>query len=280
MHEKKSTLILKYIALISLTMFILVPFIWLFYSSFRTESAMFSGKFFENPNGLMIKHYFNVFQSGGGTGNFIGYFKNSILIAAITTLVVVTISVFGAYSLSRFHLKFKNAFIITMLLSNMFPWVLLVIPIFGLLFTMNLIDSYTGIIFPHIILGLPFSIWLIKGYFDGVPKELDEAAMIDGLGPFQTLIKVILPVAAPGIVVASFYSFMVSWGDFLFVSVISQSMDTKTLPIGLNNFFGSTQVAWGSINAATVISIIPTILLFSMLQKWIVEGLTSGAVKG
>ena len=229
---------------------------------------------------MIINNYFKVFSSGGSTGDFLVYFKNSIIVAVITTIVVVTISVFGAYSLSRFNLKFKNAFIVTMLLSNMFPWVLLVIPIFGVLFTLNLIDSYIGIIFTHIILGLPFSIWLIKGYFDGVPQELDDAAMIDGLGPFGTLIRVILPVAAPGIVVASFYSFMVSWGDFLFVSVISQSMDTKTLPIGLNNFFGSTQVAWGSINAATVISIIPTILLFSLLQKWIVEGLTSGAVKG
>jgi len=280
MREKRSILILKYIALISLALFILIPFIWLFYSSFRTEAALFSGTFLENEEGLIINNYFKVFSSGGSTGDFLVYFKNSIIIAVITTIVVVTISVFGAYSLSRFNLKFKNGFIVTMLLSNMFPWVLLVIPIFGVLFTLNLIDSYIGIIFTHIILGLPFSIWLIKGYFDGVPQELDDAAMIDGLGPFGTLIRVILPVAAPGIVVASFYSFMVSWGDFLFVSVISQSMDTKTLPIGLNNFFGSTQVAWGSINAATVISIIPTILLFSLLQKWIVEGLTSGAVKG
>ncbi len=277
MNKKLST-ILKYLILITLTIFILVPFLWLFYSSFRTESALFEGTFFKNEDGLTIENYISALKSGGG--NFLVYIKNSTIIALMTTIIVLIISVFGSYALSRFNLKFKNGFILTMLLSNMFPHVLLIIPIFDMLFALKLIDSYFGIILTHIVLGLPFSLWLMKGYFDQIPSELDEAAMLDGLGPFLTLIKIILPLATPGIVVSSFYTFMVSWGDFLFASIISQSISTRTLPIGINNFFGSTQIAWGSINAATVISIVPTILLFSLLQRWIVEGLTSGAVKG
>jgi len=272
-------LVFKYILLIIYVLFITIPFIWIFYSSFRSESDLFTGKFIVNKGGLSFKNYLDVFQSGQ-TGQFATYFTNSLIIALISSTIVVFLAVFGAYSLSRFKMRFKEGIILTLLLSNMFPWVLLVIPLFGILSQFRLIDSYLGIIITHIILGLPFGLWLVKGYFDGVPKELDEAAMIDGLSPFGTLLKVILPLTAPGIVVAAFYAFMVSWGDFLFVSLISQSLKTQTLPIGLNKFFGSTQIRWGSINAATVITIIPTIILFAFLQKWIVEGLTSGAVKG
>lgn len=276
---KKRGSLFKYILLLAYLFFIITPFIWTFYSSFRREGNLFSGTFFANTGGLTISNYLRVFRAGP-TGQFATYFTNSLIIATISTIIIVILAVFGAYSISRFRLPFKEGIILSLLLTNMFPLVLLIIPIFGLLFSLSLIDTYAGIIFTHIILGLPFGLWLVKGYFDSVPKELDEAAMMDGLGPFGTLIRVILPVTAPGVVVAAFYAFMVSWGDFLFVSIISQSLRTQTLTIGLNSFFGSTQVQWGSINAATIITIIPTILIFAFLQKWIVEGLTSGAVKG
>lgn len=275
---KKRPTLLKYILLLLFLLFIMSPFLWTFYSSFRTEGNLFSGTFLQNTGGLTLSNYIRVFQAG--TGQFFIYFKNSLIIASISTVLIVLLSVFGAYSISRFRLPFKEGMILSLLLTNMFPLVLLIIPIFGLLFSLGLVDTYRGIILTHIILGLPFGLWLVKGYFDSVPKEMDEAAMMDGLGPFGTLILVILPITAPGVVVAAFYAFMVSWGDFLFVSILSQSRGTQTLTIGLNSFFGSTQIQWGSINAATVITIIPTILIFSILQKWIVEGLTSGAVKG
>ena len=277
--RRKKFLVLKYIVLFLFAMFILIPFVWIFYSSLRSSTDLFSGKFFQNVGGLSFKSYSNVFNSGQN-GQFGTYFINSLIIASISAIVVVLFAVFGAYALSRFRMKGKDAIIVFLLSSNMFPWVLLVIPIFSILLSMNLIDSYVGIILTHIILGLPFGIWLIKGYFDSVPKELDEAAMIDGLKPFGVLVKIILPITAPGMVVAAFYAFMVSWGDYLFVSIISQSLKTQTLPIGLKNFFGSNQIQWGPINAATVITILPTIIFFAILQKWIVEGLTAGSVKG
>ncbi|MBM7556661.1 carbohydrate ABC transporter permease [Halanaerobacter jeridensis] len=276
MSDRK-ILIGKYIALIMFLLFIITPFMWILYSSFRTEASLFSGQFF--AGGLTLKHYSNVLGAGQ-TGQFKTYFLNSFIIASISTVVVVILSLLGAYALSRFKMKFKDGIILSLLSANMFPRVLLLIPLFGVLFDLQLIDSYIGIIITHIILGLPFGLWLVKGYFDSVPKELDEAAKIDGLGPIGILFKIIVPITAPGMVVAGFYAFMVSWGDYLFSSVISQSLSTQTLPIGLNKFFGSSQIQWGSINAAVVITIIPTIILFSVLQKWIVEGLASGAVKG
>lgn len=276
---RKDRFLLGKYALLSLyVLFITVPFIWVFYSSFRAESSLFAGNFFSNPGGLTIRHYLSVFNSGAG--QFTTYFRNSAIIAGAASVTVVVLAIFGAYSLSRFNMRFKDGIILTLLLTNMFPPVLIAIPLFGLLFKLQLVNTYLGIITTHIILGLPFGLWLIKGYFDSVPIELDEAAMIDGLSPFGVLLRVILPITAPGMVVAAFYAFMVSWGDFLYSSLISQSLETQTLPIGLNKFFGSTQIQWGSITAATVITIIPTVVLFAFLQKWIVEGLASGAVKG
>ncbi|HPE69719.1 MAG TPA: carbohydrate ABC transporter permease [Thermotogota bacterium] len=277
--NRQKNLVVKYVLLVLFSLFILVPFVWILYSSFRSESDLFSGKFFQNTGGLNLDNYASVLTKGQ-TGEFGTYFLNSLVIASISTVVVVLIALFGAYALSRFRMRGKDSIIVSLLLSNMFPQVLLVIPLFGILFRMNLIDSYAGIIITHIILGLPFGIWLIKGYFDGIPKEIDEAAMIDGLKPFGALFRIIIPITAPGMVVAAFYAFMVSWGDFLFASLISQSLGTQTLPIGLNKFFGSTQIHWGPINAATVITIIPTIVLYAFLQKWVVEGLTAGSVKG
>lgn len=274
--ESKKSLIGKYILFILYALFILLPFVWILYSSFRYEANMFTGEFFTNEGGLTLMNYFAAIDGA----NFGTFFRNSLIIATTTTVIVTFLSLLGAYALSRFELKGKNGIILSLLSANMFPHVLLMIPFFAVISGFRLVDSYTGIIITHIILGLPFGIWLIKGYFDGVPKSLDDAAKIDGLGPLGTLFRVIIPVAAPGVVVAAFYAFMVSWGDFLFATIISSSSDTRTLPIGLANFIGASQVRWGAINAATIITVLPTIIIFAFLQKWIVEGLSSGAVKG
>ena len=273
--NSKKSLIGKYILFILYALFILVPFVWILYSSFRYEANMFTGEFFTNEGGFTLINYFAAIAGA----NFGTFFRNSLIIATTTTVIVTFLSLLGAYALSRFELKGKNGIILSLLSANMFPHVLLMIPFFAVISGFRLVDSYTGIIITHIILGLPFGIWLIKGYFDGVPKSLDDAAKIDGLGPLGTLFRVIIPVAAPG-VVAAFYAFMVSWGDFLFATIISSSSDTRTLPIGLANFIGSSQMRWGAINAATIITVLPTIIIFAFLQKWIVEGLSSGAVKG
>ena len=258
--------------------FLLIPFIWVFYSSFRSESSLFSGTFLQNPEGLTLRHYADVFSAA--TGQFPVYFRNSLLVATIASAVVVGVALPGAYGLSRFAIRFKREIIMVFLMSQMFPHVLLLIPLFSLLLRLQLVNTHAGVIVAHIILGIPFSLWLLKGYFDGVPKELDEAAMIDGASPTEVLVRIVMPLVAPGVVVAAFYSFMVSWGDFLFSSVIAQAIGVQTLPIGLNKFFGATQIRWGPITAATVITIVPTVALFALLQRWVVEGLTSGAVKG
>jgi ABC-type glycerol-3-phosphate transport system permease component len=144
---------------------------------------------------------------------------------------------------------------------------------------LGLVDSHIGLILTHTSITLPFALWMLTGYFKAIPQELDQAALIDGCSRLGVLFRIIYPVALPGLVVAGFFAFVVSWGDYLFVSILSQSNETQTLPIGLQAFMQSLQVRWGLITAGTVIAIVPTVLFFAAVQRRLVAGLTAGAVK-
>jgi ABC-type glycerol-3-phosphate transport system permease component len=163
--------------------------------------------------------------------------------------------------------------------TQMFPQVLLIIPMYLIIFSLSLLDKVIGVVLGQLILVLPFQVWMLKGYFDNVPIELDEAARIDGCGILQRLWRVILPIAVPGIMVAAFFSFVVSWGDYLIVSIITQSQRTATITLVMQRLSASLLVRWGDVAAVAVLTIVPTILLFSLVQKRLVEGLTAGAVK-
>ena len=280
MKVNKFLRFLQYIALLSFYFVFFAPVIWIFYSSFRVDTALFSGNIFSNPDGLTLLNYKNTLFVGEHGPFFPIYTWNSFRIAILVVAVVLVIGLAGSYVLSRYRMKARNALLFTMLSSQMFPSVLVLLSVFSFFYKLNLTDSIIGIALGHIIGALPFAIFMMKGYIDSIPKDLDESARIDGLGIIGIIRHVILPLAAPGIAVAAFYAFMISWGDYLYASVISTSISTQTLPLGLARYFSSQQVKWGIINAATVISITPTILIFALLQRQVVSGLTSGAVKG
>jgi len=162
----------------------------------------------------------------------------------------------------------------------MLPYVLILIPFFLLMFTMGLINSHLGIIIAHTVIAAPLAIWLLKGYFDDIPESLDEAAKMDGCSQLDILVRVILPLSLPGIAVAGFYTFTISWNDFLLVSVLSQTSATRTLPFGLQLFQSQNQVAWHLVLTAATITMIPVIVLFTAVQQWVVKGLASGGMKG
>jgi len=189
-------------------------------------------------------------------------------------------SITGAYALSRFDFKGKNALIIGIFSTQMFPQVLLIIPMYLIIFNLLLLDKTIGVVLGQMVLVLPFQIWMLTGYFDNIPADIDESARIDGCGIFQRLIWVILPIAAPGIMVAAFFSFVVSWGDYLIVSIINQSQRTATVTLVIQRLSSALLIRWGQVAAATVLTIVPTVLLFSLVQNRLVEGLTAGAVKG
>jgi ABC-type glycerol-3-phosphate transport system permease component len=211
--------------------------------------------------------------------DFPRYFVNSFKIASAVTLLSLFCSIIGAYGLSRFDIKGKNALIMGIFSTQMFPQVLLIIPMYLIIFSLSLLDKVIGVVLGQMILVLPFQVWMLKGYFDNIPLDLDNAAEVDGCNIAQRLLYVILPVAAPGIMVAAFFSFVVSWGDYLIVSIINQSQRTATVTLVIQRLSSALLIRWGQVAAATVLTIVPTIVLFSFVQQRLVEGLTAGAIR-
>lgn len=262
------------VVLISVVFFIL-PMVWIIYCSFRTQPSIFTGKVIASLQEFTLENYKTILS----VTDYPTYFMNSFKIATVVSLLSLACSVVGAYGLSRFKIKGKNAIILGIFSTQMFPQVLLIIPMYLIVFSLRLLDKVIGVVLGQLILVLPFSIWMLKGYFDGIPVNIDDSASIDGCNIFQRLWYIILPIGAPGIMVAGFFSFVVSWGDYLIVSIISQSQRTATATLVIQRLSSALLIRWGQVAAAAVLTIVPTIILFSFVQKRLVEGLTAGAIK-
>jgi len=274
-QRKAVRITLTYLICVIAFLFFITPMLWITYSSFRTPSAILSGKVVSPANQYTLDNYRVVLS----TTDFPVYFWNSLRIGVLVTLFAMVLSIVGAYGLARYPLKGKNAYIMGVFSTQMFPIVLLLIPIYNIIFAIGLFNTAVGIVLGQLMLCLPFAVWMLKGYFDNLPKDIEDSARIDGCNLFQTLWRIVLPISAPGIMVAAFFSFVVSWGDYLVVSVISQSQRTATLTLALQRLSSSLLLRWGQVAAATVLTIVPTILLFSFVQTRLVAGLTAGAVK-
>jgi multiple sugar transport system permease protein len=212
------------------------------------------------------------------------YFTNSLIVALSATVCSVVIAIFTGYAVSRYRFAGRGTFMTVVLSTQMFPGILFLLPLF--LIFVN-IDRYTGVelygsrlglTITYLTFALPFSIWLIAGYFDTIPRELDEAARVDGAGPIRTLLRVLLPVAAPGIVAVSIYAFMTAWGEVLFASVLTNE-STRTLAVGLRGYANQSNVYWNQVMAASLVISLPVVIGFLALQRFLVHGLTAGAVK-
>jgi ABC-type glycerol-3-phosphate transport system permease component len=262
------------IVFISMAFFIL-PLVWIIYCSFRTQASIFTGKVIASLHEFTLENYKTILS----VTDYPTYFMNSFKIATMVSLLALICSIAGAYGLSRFKIKGKNAIILGIFSTQMFPQVLLIIPMYLIVFSFQMLDTVIGVVLGQLILVLPFSIWMLKGYFDNIPVDIDDSARIDGCNIFQRLWHIILPMGAPGIMVAGFFSFVVSWGDYLIVSVISQSQRTATATLVIQRLSSALLIRWGQVAAAAVLTIVPTIILFSFVQKRLVEGLTAGAIK-
>ena len=212
------------------------------------------------------------------------YFVNSLIVSLSATVCSVAIAILTGYAVSRYRFPGRGSFMTVVLSTQMFPGILFLLPLF--LIFVN-VDRYTGVqlygsrlglIITYLTFALPFSIWLIAGYFDTIPRELDEAARVDGAGPMRTLFRVLLPVAAPGIVAVAIYAFMTAWGEVLFASVLTDE-STRTLAVGLRGYANQAQVYWNQVMAASLVISLPVVVGFLALQRFLVHGLTAGAVK-
>ncbi len=265
-----------YLIVLIAFIFFISPMLWIIYSSFRGHDSLFSGKVTTPLKDFTLENYKTILM----VTDFPRYFLNSFRIALFVTVMSLIFSIFGAYGLSRFRVRGKNIYIMGIFSTQMFPVILIIIPIYNIIFGLGLLDKTIGVVLGQIILVLPFSVWMLKGYFDNLPVDIEDSARIDGCNLFQTLYRIVLPISAPGILVAAFYSFVVSWGDYLIVSIIAQSQRTATLPLVLQRLGSALTLRWGQVAAASVLTIVPTIILFSFVQRWLIEGLTAGAVKG
>ena len=274
-RRKIGVVVSAYTIVVISTAFFLLPMVWIIYCSFRTQASIFTGKVFASLQEFTLENYKTIFS----VTDYPTYFMNSFKIATVVSLLALICSIAGAYGLSRFKIKGKNAIIMGIFSTQMFPQVLLIIPMYLVVFSLQMLDTVIGVVLGQLILVLPFSIWMLKGYFDNIPVDIDDSARIDGCNIFQRLWHIILPIGAPGIMVAGFFSFVVSWGDYLIVSVISQSQRTATATLVIQRLSSALLIRWGQVAAAAVLTIVPTIILFSFVQKRLVEGLTAGAVK-
>lgn len=226
---------------------------------------------------LSFEWYKEVFLTAPITRNII----NSFIVSIGVVILNIIIASLGGYSLSRFEYPGKRFFSIMIIFTYVFPPILLVLPLFLIMNFIGLLNTYMGLIFVHSTITLPFSIWILKGFFDTIPKELDESALIDGASRMTVLLKVIAPLAQPGIAAISAYSFIISWNEYLFSSVIMTTPIMRTIPLKISESIVETsEVRWGVVMASATIALIPATLLFQFIQKAFIQGLTSGAVKG
>jgi arabinogalactan oligomer/maltooligosaccharide transport system permease protein len=204
----------------------------------------------------------------------------SIAVSGATTLVGLSLAVTAAYALSRYRFPGKQSGMQMLLITQMFPATLMLVPLFSILQTLKLLDSLAGLVLVYATSSLPFCVWMLKGYFDTIPKELEEAALMDGASPWQIFVKVVLPLARPALAVTALFSFMTAWNEFILAATLLNDATRFTLPVALQQYVGEYKTEWGHFAAGALIVSAPVMALFFGLQKYLVGGLTAGAVKG
>jgi multiple sugar transport system permease protein len=209
------------------------------------------------------------------------YFRNSLVVSIGTVLTTLLLATPAAYAFSRVPFKGKRTFIYFVLVSQMLPVVLILIPLYRGLLSLHLLSTYVGLVVPYLMLTLPFSIWMLKGYFDTIPRELDEAAKVDGCTKFQAMVRVIVPNVKPGLTATAIVTFIQAWDEFIISLTIMDKDIMRTLPVGIiQTFVGEFTIKWGQMMAAAVVATVPVVIIFVFLSRHLIGGLVTGAVKG
>jgi ABC-type glycerol-3-phosphate transport system permease component len=253
----------------------LAPFIYVILTALKTREQVYNrGQIF--PTHITFDNFYQVaFNS-----RFFRYFINSVGIAAITTLVCLILSIMAAYGFTRYRILGNTNIKLSILSTRMFPGILLCIPYYIIMQKLKLIDSHFGLILLYCSFTLPFSIWNICAFFEQVPWELEEAAFIDGCSRIGAFFRIIIHVVKPGIFVTALFSFLSSWDEFMYSLIFINTPEKKTIQVGMRDFIGQYSVDWGRLMSAVVISLVPVIIFFALVQKRLVTGLSAGAVKG
>jgi ABC-type glycerol-3-phosphate transport system permease component len=272
--HKVQQVIVKYALIVAVVGIMLFPIYYLVASAFKSPDTLFT------PGIIPTQLSLHFFREAVVSAPFLQWMINSVIVSLSTCAVSLLIATWAAYSLARFRYRGRDTISRLILFVYMFPSILLVIPYFVLMSRIGLADSLPGLVVSHTTFSLPFSVWFLTSYMKSIPKELDEAALVDGCTRITVLHRVLLPVVAPGLAATLVFVFLVSWNEFLFAYILIRSGDLRTLPLGVAAYFTAQFIPWGTVIATTVLMSIPVMVFAFIAQKWLVMGLTTGAVKG
>jgi multiple sugar transport system permease protein len=264
-----------HLPMLAIVLFALGPYLWMLITSVRPEATLFSPQRTLLPEVLTPANYLRLFTKT----SFVANLGHSLVVALGTVAVGLAMSLTAAYAFSRFRFKGRRTLMLTFLLINMFPLILLIIPLFITMRVLGILDTHLALVLAHSTFSIPFATWMMTSYFDAIPRSLDEAAMVDGCTALGAMVKVVLPLAMPGVIATGIYIFITSWNEYLYASVLA-GQEVRTLTVAVQSLIGEYEIAWGLLTAGGVVGALPVTLLFMAIQTRLIAGMTQGAVKG
>ncbi|WP_029076936.1 carbohydrate ABC transporter permease [Kaistia adipata] len=260
---------------LGLCVVILLPFFWMVSVSLKPAAEPFAIPARLWPENPTFENYLTAFRP-----EFRTYFLNSVVVSLSTVVITVTLALFAAYSFTRTQMRLLSILMVLVIVAQMFPASAIIIPIYKMMKAADLLNTYTSLILAYVTVTLPVAIWMLRGFLARLPVALEEAAAIDGAGPFKIFFLIILPLCKPGIVATAVFVLIVTWQEFLFALSFTSTKEMRTLPVGMNDFIGQYGIRYGELMASSVLISVPVIAIFFLLQRQFVAGLTAGAVKG
>jgi multiple sugar transport system permease protein/raffinose/stachyose/melibiose transport system permease protein len=274
-RQKSSHRVLLTILNIVLALIILMPFFWMVSVSLKPATEPFAIPARLWPEHPTFDNYITAFRP-----EFRIYFVNSVIVSLATLVITVTLALFAAYAFTRAQFRLISVAMTLVIVSQMFPASAIIIPIYKMMKSADLLNTYAALIIAYVTVTLPVAIWMMRGFMANLPITLEEAAAIDGAGPLRTFFEIILPLCRPGIVATAVFVLIVTWQEFLFALSFTSTKEMRTLPVGVNDYIGQYGIRYGELMASSVLISLPVIVIFFLLQRQFVAGLTAGAVKG
>ena len=266
--------------LLFLLIFTVLPMLWMVLTSLKSQFAAMQYPPQWWPKEPTLENYAKLLDPSNSAGQeFLQYFWNSLYVALATTILGVAVAIPAAYAFSRFRFPGRNFLFFSVLVRNMFPAVVFLMPLFLLMRWLGLVGSHYSLILTYLTFGLPLSIWLLKGFYDNIPIQLEQAARIDGATRFQAFVLIVMPLSSPGIIATAIFSFIGAWNEYIYATVFLTNRAALTLPVGIQYYFTEFATDWPGLMAATFLMSVPVVVLFLVLQKYFVRALTEGAVK-